>query len=181
MLRFPPFLGAWVLAGALAPAALAAGPASFLITTSDRPATLAVDPHQPGNSIVTVLPKDGVDPLGRLNDRKNANYTGQERIPLAPGGTYEVVLSAYRSRGQARMVLTCAGRSARFDLAAAPGASTARLGGRVLGDPGLLTVIGDGGACTVSAGPAEPAATDQAVEPTATDPASLPAAEPVAP
>jgi hypothetical protein len=171
MLRFPPFLGAWALAGALAPAAMAAGPASFLITTSDRPATLAVDPHQPGNSIVTVLPKDGIDPLGRLNDRKNANYTGQERIPLAAGGTYEVVLSAYRSRGLARMVLTCAGRSARFALAVAPGTGTARLGGRVLGAPGLLTVTGDGDACTVSAGPAEPAATAPAPVPAGATPA----------
>lgn len=181
MLRFPPFLAAWILAGALAPAAMAAGPASFLITTTDRPATLAVDPHHPGNSIITVLPKDGIDLLGRLNDRKNANYTGQERIPLAPGGTYEVVLSAYRSRGQARMVLTCAGRTARFALAVAPGASATRLGGRVLGDPGLLTVAEDGGACTVSAGPAEPATTDQTAEPAGTDQASMPAAGPVAP
>jgi hypothetical protein len=63
------------------------------------------------------------------------------------------------------MVLTCAGRTARFALAVAPGASAARLGGRVLGDPGLLTVAGDGDACTVSAGPAEPAATDPAAVP----------------
>jgi hypothetical protein len=107
-------------AGGTPPAAKPAPAPTFIITTGQDPATLSMAADNQDPAIVTVLDAVTDEPLenGRLNDRKNGNYTGLERATLAPSKSFKIVLSAFRDVAACSLVLASMDRQATFTLSA---------------------------------------------------------------
>lgn len=130
-------------------AGLPAGPdAPFAITTTTDEVIVAADTRDPGNAIVTITAAADTT-LGRLNDRKNGAFTGYERATLPPSGSYQVFLSGFSGQGSGHLILTSRGRTTRFTLLADQSGGAVRIGPRIQGDSGMLTVDGDGRSVTV--------------------------------